>query len=111
MTERGTTFGYGNLVVDYRGLVIMRRLGWPVVMDATHAVQLPGGQGDRSGGDAGFIPFLARAAAAVGIDALFCEVHDNPAAAKSDGPNALDLARVEGLLRQVLAIDAVARVP
>jgi 2-dehydro-3-deoxyphosphooctonate aldolase (KDO 8-P synthase) len=111
MTERGTTFGYGNLVVDYRGLVIMRRLGWPVVMDATHAVQLPGGQGDRSGGDATFIPFLARAAAAVGIDALFCEVHDNPAAAKSDGPNALDLARVEGLLRQVLAIDAVARVP
>ena len=111
MTERGTTFGYGNLVVDFRGLVIMRRLGWPVVMDATHAVQLPGGQGDRSGGDATFIPFLARAAAAVGIDALFCEVHDNPAAAKSDGPNALDLARVEALLRQVLAIDVVARVP
>jgi len=111
MTERGTSFGYGNLVVDYRALVVMRRLGWPVVMDATHAVQLPGGQGERSGGDASFIPFLARAAAAVGIDALFCEVHDNPAAAKSDGPNALDLTRVEGLLRQVLAIDAVARVP
>jgi 2-dehydro-3-deoxyphosphooctonate aldolase (KDO 8-P synthase) len=109
LTERGSTFGYGNLVVDYRSLVVMRRLGWPVVMDATHAVQLPGGQGDRSGGDAHFIPYLARAAAAVGIDALFCEVHDNPAAAKSDGPNALDLALVESLLRQVLAIDAVTR--
>ena len=109
LTERGSTFGYGNLVVDYRSLVVMRRLGWPVVMDATHAVQLPGGQGDRSGGESHFIPYLARAAAAVGIDALFCEVHDNPAAAKSDGPNALDLALVESLLRQVLAIDAVTR--
>ena len=109
LTERGSTFGYGNLIVDYRSLVVMRRLGWPVVMDATHAVQLPGGQGDRSGGESHFIPYLARAAAAVGIDALFCEVHDNPAAAKSDGPNALDLALVESLLRQVLAIDAVTR--
>jgi 2-dehydro-3-deoxyphosphooctonate aldolase (KDO 8-P synthase) len=109
MTERGTTFGYQNLVVDFRSLVIMRGLGFPVVMDATHAVQLPGGLGDRSGGDATAIPHLARAAAAVGIDALFCEVHDNPAEAKSDGPNALRLDRVEALLRQVLAIDAVAR--
>ena len=109
LTERGSSFGYQNLVVDYRSLVIMRRLGWPVVMDATHAVQLPGGQGDRSGGDASFIPFLARAAAAVGIDALFCEVHDDPASARSDGPNALPLDQVEGLLRQVLAIDALVR--
>ncbi len=109
LTERGTSFGYQNLVVDYRSLVVMRQLGWPVVMDATHAVQLPGGQGDRSGGDASFIPFLARAAAAVGIDALFCEVHDNPAEAKSDGPNALRLDRVAPLLKQVLAIDAVIR--
>lgn len=109
LTERGSSFGYQNLVVDFRSLVIMRGLGFPVVMDATHAVQLPGGQGDRSGGDSSFIPHLARAAAAVGIDALFCEVHDDPAAAKSDGPNALGLDRVEALLRQVLAIDAVLR--
>ncbi len=109
VTERGTGFGYQNLVVDYRSLVIMRRYGHPVVMDATHAVQLPGGQGDRSGGDAAYIPYLARAAAAVGIDALFCEVHDDPASAKSDGPNALPLPVVERLLKAVLAIDAVAR--
>jgi 2-dehydro-3-deoxyphosphooctonate aldolase (KDO 8-P synthase) len=109
LTERGSSFGYQNLVVDYRGLVVMRGFGWPVVMDATHAVQLPGGAGDRSGGDATFIPPLARAAAAVGIDALFCEVHDDPARAKSDGPNALRLDRVEDVLRVVLAIDAAAR--
>jgi 2-dehydro-3-deoxyphosphooctonate aldolase (KDO 8-P synthase) len=109
LTERGTTFGYRNLVVDYRSLVVMRGLGFPVVMDATHAVQHPGGQGDRSGGDSSVIPYLARAAAAVGIDALFCEVHDDPASARSDGPNALRLDHVEGLLRQVLAIDAVLR--
>lgn len=109
LTERGSTFGYQNLVVDYRGLVVMRGFGWPVVMDATHAVQLPGGAGDRSGGDATFIPPLARAAAAVGIDALFCEVHDDPARARSDGPNALPLDRVERVLRAVLAIDAAAR--
>jgi 2-dehydro-3-deoxyphosphooctonate aldolase (KDO 8-P synthase) len=78
-------------------------------MDATHAVQLPGGRGDASGGEAVYIPFLARAAAAVGIDALFCEVHDDPAAARSDGPNALPLAEVERLLRAILAIDALAR--
>jgi 2-dehydro-3-deoxyphosphooctonate aldolase (KDO 8-P synthase) len=109
VTERGTTFGYRNLVVDFRSLLIMRGLGYPVVMDATHAVQLPGGEGDRSGGDPAFIPPLARAAAAVGIDALFCEVHDDPESARSDGPNALPLDRVEGLLGSVLAIDAAAR--
>ncbi len=109
VTERGTAFGYRNLVVDYRSLVIMRAFGFPVVMDATHAVQLPGGREDRSGGEAEYIPPLARAAAAVGIDALFCEVHDDPANAKSDGPNALPLSAVEPLLRTVLAIDALVR--
>ncbi len=109
LTERGTSFGYQNLVVDFRSLAVMRGFGYPVVMDATHSVQHPGGLGDRSGGDARFIPHLARAAAAVGIDALFCEVHDDPAAAKSDGPNSLPLEALERLLRQVLAIDAVVR--
>lgn len=109
LTERGTTFGYRNLVVDFRSLAVMRGLGYPVVMDATHAVQLPGGEGDRSGGEAAYVPHLARAAAAVGIDALFCEVHDDPAAAKSDGPNALRLDRTADLLRVVRAIDAVVR--
>jgi 2-dehydro-3-deoxyphosphooctonate aldolase (KDO 8-P synthase) len=109
ITERGTTFGYQNLVVDYRSLVIMRGFGYPVVMDATHAVQLPGGQGDRSGGDAAYIPYLARAAAAVGIDALFCEIHDDPAAAKSDGPNALPLGSAESVLKSVVEIDALSR--
>jgi 2-dehydro-3-deoxyphosphooctonate aldolase (KDO 8-P synthase) len=109
VTERGTTFGYGNLVVDFRALVVMRSFGFPVVMDATHSVQLPGGRGDSSGGEAVYIPHLARAAAAVGIDALFCEVHDDPGAARSDGPNALPLGQVEGLLKEVLAIDALVR--
>ena len=109
LTERGTVFGYRNLVVDYRSLVIMREHGYPVVMDATHAVQLPGGQGDRSGGDAHYIPHLARAAAAVGIDALFCEVHDDPSAALSDGPNALPLERAGAVLKSVRSIDAFLR--
>ena len=109
LTERGSSFGYRNLVVDFRSLVIMRETGFPVVMDATHAVQLPGGEADRSGGEPVFIPALARAAAAVGVDALFCEVHDHPEAAKSDGTNALRLDRVEALLKQVLAIDAAAK--
>jgi 2-dehydro-3-deoxyphosphooctonate aldolase (KDO 8-P synthase) len=109
LTERGASFGYRNLVVDFRSLAILRGFGWPVVMDATHAVQLPGGEGDRSGGEARFIPVIARAAAATGIDALFCEVHDDPARAKSDGPNALHLDLVEPLLKQVLRIDAIVR--
>jgi 2-dehydro-3-deoxyphosphooctonate aldolase (KDO 8-P synthase) len=109
LTERGTSFGYRNLVVDYRSLVIMREHGYPVVMDATHAVQLPGSQGDRSGGDARYIPHLARAAAAVGIDALFLEVHDNPAAALSDGPNALPLDKAGAVLDSVRSIDALLR--
>ena len=109
LTERGTTFGYQNLVVDFRSLAIMRGFGYPVIMDATHSVQHPGGLGNRSGGDAEFIPLLARAAAAAGIDALFCEVHDDPEAAKSDGPNSLPLGSVEPLLRQDLSIDAIVR--
>jgi 2-dehydro-3-deoxyphosphooctonate aldolase (KDO 8-P synthase) len=111
VTERGTSFGYQNLVVDFRSLVIMRRYGYPVVMDATHSVQHPGGLGNRSGGESEFIPYLARAAAAVGIDALFCEVHDDPERAKSDGPNSLPLPAVDPLLRQVMSIDALVRRP
>jgi 2-dehydro-3-deoxyphosphooctonate aldolase (KDO 8-P synthase) len=109
LTERGTSFGYRNLVVDMRSLAVLRGLGYPVVMDATHAVQLPGGEGDRSGGEPVFIPVLARAAAAAGIDALFCEVHDDPPRALSDGTNALRLDRAAEVLRQVRAIDAAVR--
>lgn len=86
LTERGASFGYNTLVTDMRGLAIMRELGYPVVMDATHSVQIPGGQGTSSGGQSQYVPHMARAAAAVGIDALFLEVHDNPAEALSDGP-------------------------
>ena len=109
LTERGSSFGYNNLVVDMRSLSILRSFGAPVVFDATHSVQLPGGGGDRSAGQREFVPVLARAAAAVGIDALFLEVHDNPAEALSDGPNMVPLAELEALLRQVLTIDAAGR--
>jgi 2-dehydro-3-deoxyphosphooctonate aldolase (KDO 8-P synthase) len=98
LTERGTSFGYHNLVVDMRGLAIMRGFGYPVVFDATHSVQLPGGAGAASGGDARFIEPLARAAVAAGADALFVEVHEAPERALSDGPNALRLDRLEALL-------------
>ena len=104
LTERGATFGYGNLVVDMRGLVQMRALGVPVCLDATHSVQMPGGGGDTTGGDRSFVAPLARAAAAVGIDALFMEIHEDPAVAKSDGPNSLDFPMADALLRDVLAI-------
>jgi 2-dehydro-3-deoxyphosphooctonate aldolase (KDO 8-P synthase) len=106
LIERGTSFGYGNLVVDMRGLVQMRELGVPVCLDATHSVQLPGGAGDVTGGDRQFVAPLARAAAAVGIDALFMEIHEDPAVAKSDGPNSLDFAMADAILRDVLAIRA-----
>ena len=109
LTERGSSFGYNNLVVDMRSLAILRSFGQPVVFDATHSVQLPGGGGDRSAGQREFVPVLARAAAAVGIDALFLEVHDNPAEALSDGPNMVPVAELESLLTQVLAIDRAAR--
>lgn len=109
LTERGSSFGYNNLVVDMRSLAILRSFGYPVVFDATHSVQLPGGGGDRSAGQREFVPVLARAAAAVGIDALFLEVHDNPAEALSDGPNMVPLSELESLLTQVLAVDRAVR--
>ncbi|WP_448875158.1 3-deoxy-8-phosphooctulonate synthase [Desulfobulbus propionicus] len=104
LTERGASFGYNNLVVDMRSLVVMRSFGYPVVFDATHSVQLPGGAGGSSGGQREFIPPLARAAMAVGIDGLFIEVHPNPAKALCDGPNSLPLNQVEPLLKQLLAV-------
>lgn len=109
LAERGTTFGYGDLVVDFRGLAQMRSLGVPVVMDATHSVQQPGGLGRSSGGQRQFVPLLARAAVAVGIDALFMEIHPDPDRALSDGPNMVPLNRVEELLIELLALDQVAR--
>ena len=105
LTERGSSFGYNNLVVDMRSLSILRSYGYPVVFDATHSVQLPGGGGDRSAGQREFVPVLSRAAAAVGIDALFLEVHDDPAQALSDGPNMVPVGELDALLTQVLAVD------
>lgn len=109
LTERGASFGYNNLVTDMRSLAIMRSFGYPVVFDATHSVQLPGGAGTSSSGQREFVPYLTRAAVATGIDALFLEVHDNPAEALSDGPNMLYLEQVEEVLRDVQAIDAIVR--
>ncbi len=109
LTERGASFGYNTLVTDMRGLAVMRELGYPVVMDATHSVQIPGGQGTSSGGQSQYVPHMARAAAAVGIDALFLEVHDNPAEALSDGPNMVKLDDLEKLLKDVKAIDEIVR--
>jgi 2-dehydro-3-deoxyphosphooctonate aldolase (KDO 8-P synthase) len=104
LTERGTSFGYNALVVDFRSLPQMRELGYPVVFDATHSVQMPGGQGDKSGGQRQFVPYLAKAAAAIGIDALFMEVHEDPDNAPSDGPNMIPLAELETVLRQILSV-------
>lgn len=109
LTERGVSFGYNNLVVDMTSLPVMRDFGYPVVFDATHSVQRPGARGESSGGDRGFVPYLSRAAAAVGIDALFMEVHDNPEEALSDGPNMLYLDDLEEVLREVQAIDALVK--
>jgi 2-dehydro-3-deoxyphosphooctonate aldolase (KDO 8-P synthase) len=109
LCERGTTFGYHNLVVDMRGLAVMRSLGWPVVFDATHSVQLPGAAGDASGGQREFVAPLARAAAAVGIDALFVETHPDPASAGSDRDTQIPLAELPALLKQVLAIAGARR--
>jgi len=105
ITERGSSFGYNNLVVDFKGLPLMRELGCPVVFDATHSVQLPGAAGTASGGQANLIPCLARAAVAVGIDGLFLEVHDRPEQAPSDGPNSLALGQLEPLMRMLQEID------
>lgn len=109
LTERGSSFGYNNLVVDFRSLVIMRSFGQPVVFDVTHSVQAPGGQGDRSGGDSRFIPYLARAGAATGVEGFFFEVHDNPAKALSDGPNSLDLKLFPRLVEDILRINSSLR--
>ena len=109
VTERGSSFGYNNLVVDMRSLPILRGLGVPVVLDVTHSVQLPGGAGNASGGQPEFIEPLARAGVGAGLDGIFMEVHDNPAAALSDGPNALPLAQLEPLLTRLLALDRVVR--
>jgi len=109
LTERGASFGYNNLVSDMRSLVVMRELGYPVVLDATHSLQLPGGLGGASGGERQYIPTLARAGAAAGVDALFMEVHEDPEHALSDGPNSLMLKDFEGLLRIIKRIDAVVK--
>ncbi len=105
--ERGASFGYNNLVSDMRSLAIMRETGCPVVFDATHSVQLPGGQGDRSGGQREFVPVLARAAVAVGVAGLFMETHPDPAKAMSDGPNAWPLPQMAALLEQLVELDAL----
>ena len=107
--ERGASFGYNNLVSDMRSLAVMRDTGCPVVFDGTHSVQLPGGQGDSSGGQREFIPVLARAAVAVGIAGLFMETHPDPAVAKSDGPNAWPLQKMESLLAVLMQIDATVK--
>ena len=104
LCERGASFGYNNLVVDMRGLVIMREMGCPVVFDATHSVQLPGGGGDRSLGQRQFVAPLARAAMAVGIDGIFMETHPDPDQALSDGPNMVPLSELPSLMRQLIAI-------
>ena len=109
ITERGTTFGYHNLVVDMRGLWQMRQYGAPVIFDATHSVQLPGGAGGKSGGQREYVGPLARAAAAVGVDGFYMEVHENPAVAKSDGPNALTFEMLDELLGDLVRINAAVR--
>jgi 2-dehydro-3-deoxyphosphooctonate aldolase (KDO 8-P synthase) len=109
LTERGATFGYQNLVVDVRSFPIMKKFGYPVVFDATHSVQLPGGQGNASGGQPEFIEPLARAAVAAGVDGVFLETHDNPAEALSDGPNALPLSQLPQLLARLKELSTLVR--
>jgi 2-dehydro-3-deoxyphosphooctonate aldolase (KDO 8-P synthase) len=109
ITERGSSFGYNNLVVDFKSLPIIRSFGCPVVFDATHSVQLPGGKGDASSGQAEHIPFLAAAAAAVGVDGFFFEVHDQPDQALSDGPNSLPIEEVPRLLMKLRELDRIAK--
>ena len=109
LTERGASFGYNNLVVDMRSFPIMRSFGYPVVFDATHSVQLPGGAGTSSAGQREFVEYLTRGAVAVGVDALFMEVHDNPEEALCDGPNMVYVDKLEALLKDALAIDEAVR--
>ena len=109
LTERGTTFGYNNLVVDMRSLILMRDHGYPVVFDATHSLQQPGGHGITSGGQSEMVPDLARGAVAVGCDAVFMEIHPDPSKALSDGPNMLKLNLVSDLLEQLVTLDQVVK--
>jgi|SRR5579864_27144 len=109
LTERGASFGYQNLVVDMRSFPILQKIGYPVVFDVTHAVQLPGGQGNASGGQPEFIEPLARAGVAAGVDGIFLETHENPAAALSDGPNALPLSQLPVLLKRLKELSTVVR--
>ena len=109
LTERGFSFGYNNLVADFRSLVVMRRFGYPVIFDATHSVQLPGAEGERSGGEREFVAPLARAAVAVGIDGVFMEVHEDPDRALSDGPNSYPLDELPRLLDELKRIDDLMR--
>ena len=109
VTERGSSFGYNTLVVDMRALPIMAGIGCPVIFDATHAVQQPGGQGTSSGGDRRYVPTLARAAVAVGVAGLFIETHQDPDRAPSDGPNMVPLNEFEGLMAELMAIDRVVK--
>lgn len=109
ITERGTTFGYNNLVADFRSLPILRRMGYPVVFDATHSVQLPGASGTASGGQRSMVPYLARAAAAVGVDGIFMEVHPCPDEALCDGPNSVSLDSLEDLLLTLAEIDGLVK--
>jgi 2-dehydro-3-deoxyphosphooctonate aldolase (KDO 8-P synthase) len=109
VTERGASFGYNNLVVDFRGFPIMRSFGYPVVYDVTHSLQRPGGLGTASGGESQFIEYMARAGVACGVDGVFMEVHDNPDAALSDGPNSLPLGRLSPLLEKLKAIHELVR--
>ena len=107
--ERGVSFGYNNLVSDMRSLVVMRETNCPVVFDATHSVQLPGGQGNSSGGQREFVPVLARAAVAVGVSGIFMETHPNPSEAKSDGPNSFPMYEIENFLTEIMAIDKLVK--
>lgn len=109
LTERGVTFGYNNLVSDMRSLPIMRAMGYPVIFDATHSVQLPGGQGGSSGGQREFVEYLARAAVATGVDGVFMEVHEDPDKALCDGPNSIRLDDLPGLMKKLKAIDAIVK--
>ena len=108
LTERGVSFGYNNLISDFRALPIMRASGYPVIFDATHSVQKPGGLGTSSGGESQYIPLLARCAVAAGVDAIFLETHPDPSKALSDGPNTLPLKNLEKLLIDLIAIDRIA---
>jgi len=109
LTERGASFGYNNLVSDMRSLPIMRRIGYPVVFDATHSVQLPGGLGGASGGQREFVEYLSRAAVATGVDGIFLEVHEDPVKALCDGPNSIKLDDLPALLKKLKAIDAIVK--